>query len=101
MTPAQATRLAIREGRHTGSTRGLAPGFVQCNLVVLDRSLAFDFLVYCQRNQKACPVLEVTDPGDPEPRQLAPGADLRTDLPRYAVYRNGRREADRKDIRDL
>ena len=101
MTPAQATRLAIREGRHTGSTRGLAPGFVQCNLVVLDRSLAFDFLVYCQRNQKACPVLEVTDPGDPEPRQLAPGADLRTDLPRYAIYRSGRREADRKDIRDL
>ena len=101
MTPAQAARLTIREGRHTGSTRGLAPGFVQCNLVVLDRSLAYDFLVYCQRNQKACPVLEVTDPGDPEPRQLAPGADLRTDLPRYAVYRNGRREADRTDIRDF
>jgi uncharacterized protein YcsI (UPF0317 family) len=101
VTPAQAARLAIREGRHTGSTRGLAPGFVQCNLVVLDRSLAYDFLVYCQRNPKACPVLEVTDPGDPEPRRLAPGADLRTDVPRYAIYRNGAREADRTEIREL
>lgn len=101
MTPAQAARQAIREGRHAGPTRGLAPGHLQCNLVVLDRGLAYDFLVYCQRNPKACPVLEVTDPGDPEPRRLAPGADLRTDLPRYAVYRSGRREADRTDIREL
>ena len=101
MTPAQQARLAIRGGRHVGPTRGLAPGFVQCNLVVLDRSLAYDFLVYCQRNQKACPVLEVTDPGDPEPRRLAPGADLRTDLPRYAIYHNGAREADRTEIRGL
>lgn len=101
MTPAQQARLAIREGRHVGPTRGFAPGFVQCNLVVLDRNLAYDFLVYCQRNQRACPVLEITDPGDPEPRQLAPGADLRTDLPRYAIYRNGMHEADRTEIRDL
>jgi uncharacterized protein YcsI (UPF0317 family) len=101
MTPAQEARLAIREGRHTGPTRGLAAGYVQCNLVVLDQSLAYDFLVYCQRNPKACPVLEVTDPGDPEPRRLAPGTDLRTDLPRYAIYRNGVREADRTEIREL
>lgn len=101
MTPAQEARLAIREGRHTGPTRGLAPGFVQCNLVVVDRSLAVDFFAYCQRNRRACPVLAVTDPGDPEPRALAPGADLRTDLPRYAVYRNGVRERDRQEIREL
>jgi uncharacterized protein YcsI (UPF0317 family) len=101
VTPAQSARLAIREGRHTGPTRNLAPGILQCNLVILDRSLAYDFLVYCQRNSKACPVLEVTDAGDPEPRRLAPGADLRTDLPRYAVYRNGTRDADRTEIRDL
>lgn len=100
MTPAQRARLDIREKRHTGTTRGLAPGYVQCNLAVVPQKLAFEFLLYCQRNARACPVLEVCDPGSPEPRQLAPGADLRTDLPKYRVYENGRsREAG--DIRDL
>jgi uncharacterized protein YcsI (UPF0317 family) len=101
VTPAQEARLAIREGRRIGLTRGLAPGFVQCNLVVLDRSLAHDFLLDGKRNPKACPVLEVTDPGDPVPRRLARDADLRTDLPCYAVYGNGAREADRTEIRGL
>jgi len=99
LTPAQAARLAIREKRHTGSTRGLAMGYVQCNLAVVPKADAFDFLLYCQRNHKACPVLEVCDPGDPEPRRLAPGADLRTDLPRYAVYRQGERLEDVTDLR--
>ena len=94
-------RLACREGRHRGTTRGLALGYVQCNLAIIRRRHAYDFLLYCQRNQRACPVLEVTDVGDPEPRQLAPGADLRTDLPRYAVYRHGRRLADVDSIKDL
>ncbi|MFM7568414.1 MAG: hypothetical protein ACKO8O_06910, partial [Betaproteobacteria bacterium] len=76
--PARRARLAIREGRHTGSSRGLAMGYVQCNLVILPRPYAFDFLLYCQRNPRACPVLEVTDPGNPEPQRIAPGADLRT-----------------------
>lgn len=101
LSPAQQARLDIREGRHTGHTRGLALGYVQCNLAIIDKHHAFDFLLYCQRNHRACPVLEVTDPGDPEPRRLAPGADLRTDVPRYAVYRQGRREPDRADIKDL
>jgi len=94
----QAARLAIREKRHTGMTRGLAMGYVQCNLVIVPRSLSYDLLLYCQRNQKACPVLEVTDPGDPEPKRTAPGADLRTDLPRYAVYVRGQRQADVTDL---
>ena len=94
-------RLACRKGSQTGTTRGLAMGYVQCNLVVLREVHAYEFLLYCQRNQRACPVLEVTDTGDPEPKHLAPGADLRTDLPRYAVYREGRRLADVLDIKDL
>ena len=101
LTPAQLARLDIREGRHGGVTHGLAPGYVQCNLVIVRRPLAYDFLVYCQRNRKACPVLEVTDPGDPEPRRIAPGADLRTDLPRYAIYRDGVRQADETRISGL
>ena len=64
-----------REGRYDGLTRGVALGYLQCNLVVLRRQYAYDFLVYCQRNQRACPVLEICDAGDPQPRELAPGAD--------------------------
>jgi uncharacterized protein YcsI (UPF0317 family) len=67
----------------------MAPGYVQANLVVVPRELAFDFLLFCQRNPKPCPLLDVTEPGDPEPKGIAPGADLRTDLPRYRVYRFG------------
>jgi uncharacterized protein YcsI (UPF0317 family) len=66
----------IRAKRITGTSRGLAHGFVQTNLAILPKEYAFDFFLYCQRNQRACPVLEVTDPGSPEPRKLAPGADL-------------------------
>lgn len=100
MTPAQRARRDIREKRHTGSTRGLAPGYVQCNLAVVPQALAFEFLLYCQRNARACPVLEVCDPGSAEPRQLAPGADLRTDLPKYSVFEQGRRR-DLPDVREL
>lgn len=100
-TPAQKARLAIRQGQHKGVTHGLAMGYVQCNLVILRKKLAFDFLLYCQRNPRACPVLEVTDPGDPEPKRIAPGADLRTDLPRYAIYRNGLRLPDETNITGL
>jgi uncharacterized protein YcsI (UPF0317 family) len=82
-------RTACRAGRHTGPTPGLALGFVQANLVVLPKDWAFDFLLFCQRNPKPCPLLDVTDAGDPEPRHVAPGADLRTDLPAYRVWRNG------------
>ncbi|MBM3839249.1 MAG: DUF1445 domain-containing protein [Verrucomicrobia bacterium] len=76
-------------------------GYVQCNLVILRKAFAFDFLLYCQRNQRACPVLEVCDPGETEPRLSAPGADLRTDVPRYAVYREGRSVQDETDISHL
>ncbi len=67
----------------------MAPGHVQANLVVLPRDLAFDFLLFTQRNPKPCPLLEVVEAGSTEPRLMAPGADLRTDVPRYRVYRDG------------
>ena len=65
MLESQRVRHEIRAGRITGTSRGLAHGFVQCNLAILPKEYAFDFLLYCQRNQRACPVLEVTDPGEP------------------------------------
>ncbi|MHB1415158.1 MAG: putative hydro-lyase, partial [Chloroflexota bacterium] len=96
-----AIREAIRRGEWARPTAGLAPGYVQANLAILPRDLAFDFLVFCQRNPKPCPLLDVTDIGSPHPPLLAPGADLRTDLPRYRVYREGRLEAEVRDITDL
>ncbi len=91
-------RLRIRSGGWDRPTAGLAPGFAQANLVVVPRGLAYDFLVFCQRNPKPCPLIDVTDPGSPEPARAAPGADLRTDLPRYRIYRRGRLEAEETEI---
>jgi uncharacterized protein YcsI (UPF0317 family) len=101
MLESQRVRGEIRAGRITGTSRGMAHGFVQCNLAILPKDHAFDFLLYCQRNQRACPVLEVTDPGSPVPRKLAPTADLRTDVARYVIYRDGVRGEDATDITDL
>jgi uncharacterized protein YcsI (UPF0317 family) len=83
-------RAEIRSGKLSGVTAGLARGFVQANLAVLPREQAYDFLLFCQRNPRPCPLLEVTDPGGVEPAGVAPGADLRTDIPRYRIYRDGR-----------
>src|SRR5579863_7494895 len=82
-------RRAARTGEWQGPTPGLAMGYVQANLVIVPREMAFDFLLFCQRNPKPCPVLDVTDVGCPEPKKIAPGADLRTDVPRYRVFRAG------------
>ncbi|HET6879100.1 MAG TPA: putative hydro-lyase [Pirellulales bacterium] len=88
-----ALRLTIREGRHTGPTAGLAPGFVQTNVVILPAAVAEEFAEFCRLNSRPCPLIEQTDRGDPEPKRSAPGADLRTDVPRYRVFRQGVAEA--------
>ncbi|MGL6076849.1 MAG: putative hydro-lyase [Fimbriiglobus sp.] len=88
-TTAAEVRAACRAGTWTTPTPGLAMGFVQANLVMLPRDWAFDFLLYCRRNAQPCPLLDVTDPGDFEPRDTAPGSDLRTDLPAYRVWQSG------------
>src|SRR5258708_8007452 len=88
LTGADVRRLA-RAGELRVPTPGLALGYVQANLVVVPRELAFDFLLFCQRNPKPCPLLDVTEPGSADPRLAAPGANLRTDLPCYRVYQNG------------
>jgi len=89
MVHPREVRRQIREGKWRKPTAGLAPGYVQANLVVLPRDLAYDFLVFAQRNPKPCPIIEVTDVGSPEPRLSAPEADLRTDVPGYRIYRQG------------
>jgi len=82
-------RDLARQGVFQSVTAGVALGYVQANLVMLPREQAFDFLLYCQRNPKPCPLLDVTEMGDAEPKLCAPGADLRTDVPCYRVYRHG------------
>lgn len=90
VSTAGEARAAIRTGQWTGPTAGLAPGYTQANLVILPQADAFDFLRFCVRNPKPCPVLDVTDPGSPFPDpSWAATADLRTDVPRYRVYEHG------------
>ena len=97
----QEHRLACRKGQYSGPTGGVIPENVLCNLVVLPQSEAYDFLVYCMRNPKPCPVIEVFDPGDPISKFAAPGADMRTDLSRYAVSRFGESQGTCTDITEL
>ena len=94
----QEIRADIRAGRLAGITAGLAPGFVQANLAVLPKEQAYDFLLFCQRNPRPCPLIEVTDVGSPEPSGVAPGADLRTDLPKYRIYKDGQMADEVTDI---
>ena len=82
-------RSEIRSGSFAGVTAGIAPGFTQANLAILPKEYAFDFLLFCQRNRKPCPLIEVLEPGQPEPKASAPGADIRTDIPSYRIYRDG------------
>ena len=89
-TKPRDVRESIRSGTWRGVTSGMAPGYVQANLAILPQELAFDFLLFCQRNPKPCPVLEVMEPGRMEPVLTAPGADIRTDIPGYRVYEDGR-----------
>lgn len=91
-------RAHIRAGRWKGTSEGLAKTFAQANLVIVREKHAFDFLLFCLRNPKPCPIVEVTDPGDPMLRISAKDADLRTDLPRYSVYENGKLTDEPHDI---
>ena len=86
--PAQMRR-AIRQGKYQGPTAGLCMGFAQCNLITLPKSLAYDFLLFAQRNSRACPVLEVSDAGSRRLEWLAQDLDLARDFPRYRLYENG------------
>lgn len=101
MTSPQEVRAAIRTGAWDGPTAALAPGYTQANLVALPAADAFDFLRFCVANPRPCPVLEVCDPGSFAPPVFAPDADLRTDLPRYRVHRNGAVVDEVTDVLDV
>jgi uncharacterized protein YcsI (UPF0317 family) len=93
-------RLAARAGSFTEPTAGHAPGYLQANLMIVPQQYAFDFLLFCQRNPKPCPLIEVMDPGTREPK-CAPGADIARDVPGYRVYRNGEFTEELDDVDSL
>ena len=93
-----AARLTIRRGEHFGPTSGLAPAFVQANLAILPKRLAEDFLRFCQLNPKPCPLIGVSAPGDWRIPVLGEDLDVRTDLPRYRVWRDGEIAEEPKDL---
>lgn len=88
MVPSKVRSL-IRNGQFTGPTAGMANGYTQANLVILPKELAFDFFLFCQRNPKPCPILDVIEPANVAPMLLAPDADIRTDVPKYRIYLHG------------
>jgi uncharacterized protein YcsI (UPF0317 family) len=98
---ASEVRQLCRQEKYQAPTPGIASGYVQANLVVLPQSVAFDFVLFCHRNPKPCPLLDVTEVGNPEPRMIAPGADLRSDLPRYHVFHYGELVEEVTDIKQL
>lgn len=96
-----ALRAACRDGSFDGPTSGHALGKVQANMVILPADFADEFREFCNRNPQPCPVLEIHPPGEPEPKTIAPGADVRTDLPRYRVFRDGKAVDEPTNISDI
>ena len=93
-----AARLKVRNGDHRRPTAGLAPGYVQGNLAILPQALADDFLQFCTLNPKPCPLIGHSAPGDWHVPELGADLDIRTDLPRYRVWRGGDLVAEPNDV---
>lgn len=95
--PAQV-RALIREGKIDYPTTGMCCGYAQGNLVVLPEELAYDFLLFCQRNPKSCPLLEVSDAGSRTFPVFGAGSDIARDIPRYRVYEYGELTGEYTDV---
>ena len=99
---ARQLRGRTRRGEHDGLTTGLAPGMVQLNLAILPQDWAEDFQRFCELNPKPCPLVSMTDPGNPVfPSAIGEGIDVRTDAPRYLVFRNGVLADEITDLGDI
>jgi uncharacterized protein YcsI (UPF0317 family) len=94
-------RGAVRAGEYASHTAGLGKGTLQANLAIMPERTALDFMRFCQRNPKPCPLVGVTDTGDPMMRTLGDSVDIRTDVPTYYVYRDGRLAQSLQDISAL
>ena len=96
--PPKDFRQLVREGSWSNMTLESCRNYIQLNLVVLPADAAFEFLLFCNRNPQPCPVVEVLEPGDPHPKQMATEADLRTDIPKYRVWKEGELTDEPTDI---
>jgi uncharacterized protein YcsI (UPF0317 family) len=94
-------RAAIRAGIFNGHTAGQCPGFVQGNVVILPADAASDFLRFATLNPKPCPVIGMGEPGDPGLPMLGQDIDIRKDLPRYRLWRDGVVASEPGDIRGI
>ncbi|QDF95086.1 hypothetical protein CJ010_00215 [Azoarcus sp. DD4] len=94
-------RLRARRGELTGPTASLVPGYVQANLAILPKALADDFLRFCLRNPRSCPLVGVSEPGDPRLPGLGADLDIRSDVPRYRVWRDGVMVEECTDVRHV
>jgi len=101
MNDPREVRRAVRAGRHRGHTAGLARGYVQGNVCILPREYAAEFRDFCERNPKPCPLLAMSEPGDPRLPALGEDLDIRTDVPRYRVFRHGVLENEVSSLEDL
>ena len=101
MNHPREVRRAIRERRHAGHTAGLAPGHVQGNVVILPREYAGDFRLFCERNPKPCPLLAVSEPGNPRLPGLGADLDIRTDVPLYRVFKEGKPQGEVASLSEL
>lgn len=94
-------RNLIRAQKITGQTSGMCAGYAQANLCILPKDLAFDFLLFCTRNPRPCPLLEVGNAGSRQIRDMAENADVATDFPKYRIWKNGVLTEEVHDISDL
>lgn len=97
----ESVRRLIREGKITKPTTGMCGGYAQANLVMLPKELSYDFLLFCQRNPRSCPLLEVSDAGSYTFPVFGRGCDIRKDVPRYRVYENGVMTGEYTDVTEI
>jgi len=96
-----ALRRRIREGKFNSPTAGHCKGFVQANLVAIPEKFREDFEFFCMKNPKPCPLLEVIGPGSYITKKLAKDADLRTEIPKYKIFIDGKEEYIVENILDF
>src|SRR3954470_6996111 len=101
MNHPREVRRAIRERRHTGHTAGLARGYVQGNVCILPRQYAAEFREFCEKNPKPCPLLAMSEPGNPRLPELGEDLDIRSDVPRYRVFRGGVLDGEVEDLKGV
>ena len=94
-------RALIAQEKITSQTSGMCSGYAQGNLCILPKKYAYDFLLFCQRNPKSCPLLEVTDTGERILKTCAPGSDIATDIPKDRVWQNGTMIAEPLNVKDF